>query len=94
MSAGVFGYIIGGFLGSLLLPILVLIAAKFIGPMKQHPRIVYSISSILTLPVPALAASVSLLWGPAAISVALALLVLFWDYRRSRRKTPGGEPTV
>jgi hypothetical protein len=35
MSAGILGYIIGGFFVSLLLPFLILIAAKFIGPRAR-----------------------------------------------------------
>jgi hypothetical protein len=34
---------------SLLLPLLILIAAKFIGPMKRRPRTVYGICAALVV---------------------------------------------
>jgi hypothetical protein len=80
-----FGYIIGGFTVSLLLPVLILIVTKFVGPMKRSPGIVYSVCGLLA-PIPcALAASVSHEWGAATISVGLALLVLWWGYTRDRK---------
>jgi hypothetical protein len=57
---GVVGYIIGGTLASLLLLMLILIAAKLIGPMKRNPKVVYSICSVLALLSPTYDAEPSL----------------------------------
>jgi len=41
VSAGIIGYIIGGMLVSLFVPVLILIAAKFIPSWKQNPKVIY-----------------------------------------------------
>jgi hypothetical protein len=78
MSAGMLGYILGLTMGCLLLPVLILIVAKFVGPMKRSPKIVYSVCAVLVL----LAAFGAGRTGggyvvPAAISATLALLALW-----------------
>jgi len=85
MSAAMFGYIIGGTLASLLVPVLILIAARFIGPWKRNPKVIYAICAVLVLLTCSLGPSVSGEWIAGAISAALALLFLWWGYRRDVR---------
>ena len=82
---GMLGYIIGGTLASLLVPVLILVAARFIGPMKRNPKVVYTVCGVLAVLASALPASSSGEWGAAAISAVLALLFLWWGYRRDAR---------
>ena len=79
----------------LLLPVLVLIVAKFVGPMKRNPQIVYGVCVVLVLIVCLLTVTGSGgNWMPSSISAALAVLVLWWSYTRDTRKaTPSSPPT-
>ena len=85
MSAGMVGYILGGTMASLLVPVLILISARFIAPLKRNPRVVYPVCAVLVLLVCSLGPSVSGEWLAAAISAVLALLFLWWGYRRDAR---------
>jgi hypothetical protein len=78
---GMIGYIIGGTLTSLLVPVLILVAARFIGSMQRNPKVVYTVCAVLAVLTCMLAGS-SGNWGAAAISAVLALLFLWWGYRR------------
>lgn len=84
MSAGEFGSVVGGAFASLLLPVLILIVARFVDPMKRHPGIVYSVCAVLVLLACAFAASTQEFWGPNIGSATLALLILGWSYTRDR----------
>ena len=73
--------------GILLAPVLVLIVAKFVGPMKRNPQIVYGVCVVLVLIVCLLTVTGSGgNWMPSSISAALAVLVLWWSYTRETRK--------
>jgi hypothetical protein len=88
MSAGVIGYIIGGTLMSLLVPMLILIAAKFIPSWKRDHKAVYIVCALLVVlacAVVAAGAAGAGEWPAAAISASLALLFLWWGYRRGAR---------
>ena len=82
---GMIGYIFGVTVASLLVPVLILIAARFIGPMKRNSRVVYTVCAVLAVLACALSASSSAEWGAAVISAVLALLFLWWGYRRDAR---------
>jgi hypothetical protein len=86
MNAGMIGYIIGGFLGCILLPVLILIVAKFVPAMRRRPAVVYGVCVALVL----LAGYATVSGGsevlPSTISVVLALLFLLWGYVRDAKK--------
>jgi hypothetical protein len=88
--------IIAGTLMGLLVPVLILITARFIGPMKRNPKVVYSICAVLAVLVCTLPPAATGQWGPAVISAVLALLFLWWGYRRDSRSlappTPPPQP--
>jgi hypothetical protein len=85
-----FGYMLGAFLASLLIPFLILIAAKFIGPLKRHPKVVYSVCGVLVIFVCSLGAN-SDNWPYLIIPAALALLVLWRGYRRDMKDAQSTE---
>jgi hypothetical protein len=87
MSAGMVGYIIGGFFASILLPVLILVVARFVGPMRRNPKVVYSVCAVLALLVCAGGANGADNWWPPAIAAVLALLFLLVGYVRETKKS-------
>ena len=89
MNAAMVGSVIGLALGSLLLPVLILIVARFVGPMKRNPGVVYSVCAALALLLCFLGASTSGSWGASSAASVLALLFLLWGYSRERNAAKG-----
>ena len=79
------GFIVGGTAAFLLVPMLILMAARLIGPMKRKPRVVYSICAVVVVLWWAMAEAVLPHRGAMIICALLALLILWWGYRRAGR---------
>jgi hypothetical protein len=86
MGAGQIGNIIGVFLFSILLPVIILIVCNFIPAAKRKPQIVYGICAVLAVAV----CFLSVAGGGEAlnsiIAAILAGLFFFWGYRRAAKK--------
>jgi len=85
MSAGTIGYVIGLAVGSLVLPILLLILTRFVPAMRRHPTLVYGVCLALVLLVFIAAAAEADSLGPVIVAALVALLFLGWDYVRNVR---------
>jgi predicted tellurium resistance membrane protein TerC len=83
MGAAMIGYVVGMAVGSLVLPILLLILTRFVPAMRRHPTIVYGVCLALVLFVFIAAAARADSLGPVIVAALLALLFLGWDYIRN-----------
>ena len=83
MSAGTIGYVVGLAVGSLVLPVLLLILTRFVPAMRRHPTLVYGVCLALVLFVFIAAAAQADSLGPVIVAALLALLFLGWDYVRN-----------
>jgi hypothetical protein len=86
MNASQVGNILGIFVASIILPIIVLIVCNFIPTAKRNPKVVYSICGVLAVAV----AFISVAGGGEALSSAIAAifaaLFFFWGYKRAAKK--------
>jgi|SRR5215469_2989031 len=83
MTAATIGYVLGMAVGSLVLPILLLILTRFVPAMRRHPTIVYGVCLALVLFVFIATAAQADSLGPVIAAAFLALLFLGWDYMRN-----------
>ena len=79
------GHIVGTTLVSLLIPVLILISTRTKRPQRRMSTKAYSFGAVLAVLVCVLPAESSGQWGAAVISAVLALLILWWGYRRDMR---------
>jgi hypothetical protein len=86
MRAGEIGYVIGGFVTAMLLPVLILIVSNFIPPTKRNPSILYGICGILAIGVPFLALNGGASALDSVIAAALAGALTWWGYTRAAKK--------
>jgi hypothetical protein len=86
MSAGMLGYIVGGFMVMILIPVLILIVARFVPAMRRAPGVVYGVCAALVLLMGFLSFSGGNEGLATMISTALALLFLAWGYSRDRKR--------
>jgi len=77
------GYVVVMAVGSLVLPILLLILTRFVPAMRRHPTVVYGVCVALVLFVFIAAAGRADSLGPIIVAALLALLFLGWDYKRN-----------
>lgn len=86
MGAGEIGSILGGFMVSIILPVVILIICNFIAAAKRNPKIVYGICVVLAGAV----CFVSVNGGgsvlDAFLSAVLAVVFLGWGYMRAARQ--------
>jgi hypothetical protein len=85
MSAGTIGYVVVLAVGSLVLPMLLLILTRFVPAMRRHPTLVYGVCLALVLLAFIAAAAEADSLGPVIVAALLALLFLGWDYVRNVR---------
>src|ERR1039458_8230905 len=85
-GAGEIGSILGGFVASIILPVVILIICNFIAAAKSNPKIVYGICVVLAVAI----CFVSVNGGgsvlDASLSAVLAIAFLGWGYIRAARK--------
>jgi hypothetical protein len=86
MGAGEIGSIIGVFVASILLPVIILIVCNFIPAPKRNPKVVYSICAVLAVAVCFLGASGGGSYIDAVISAGLVVAFFYWGYRRATKK--------
>jgi hypothetical protein len=86
MGAGQFGFIVGGFFASILLPVIILIVCNFIPAAKRNPKVVYSICGVLAVGVAFLSTSGGGDVFSSIIVAVLAVAFFFWGYTRAAKK--------
>jgi galactitol-specific phosphotransferase system IIC component len=86
MGAGQFGYIVGGFFASILLPVIILIVCNFIPAAKRNPKVVYGICAVLAVAVAFVSASGGGDVFSSIIVAVLAVAFFFWGYTRAAKK--------
>jgi hypothetical protein len=86
MAAGEIGSIIGAFMMSILLPIIILIVCNFIPAAKRNPKMVYSICTVLAVAICFLGATAGGSYIDALISAGLAVAFFYWGYTRAAKK--------
>ena len=85
MSAGYFGYLLGGFVVPVFVAAVWLIITKLIKPLGRRPKLVYSVTAILgwLVVLPTLITSVS----PSIGGIAGALGVSWYAWYSYKKKT-------
>jgi len=87
MGAGQIGNIMGTFLASIILPVIILIICNFIPAAKRNPKIVYGICVVLAVA----ACAITLNGGggnvlDASLAAVLAIAFLYWGYVRAEKR--------
>ncbi len=86
MSAGQIGNIIGIFVASIVVPVIVLIVSNFIPAAKRNPKVVYGVCGVLAVAVAFVSAAGSGDIASSAIAAVLAGLLIYWGYTRAAKK--------
>jgi|ERR1019366_1121726 hypothetical protein len=86
MGAAEIGYIIGGFITALLVPVLILIVSNFIPAAKRNPHLLYGICAVTATLAAFIGASVGGNYADSTISWLLAEAFLYWGYRGAAKK--------
>jgi hypothetical protein len=85
MGAGEIGYVIGGFVTGMLLPVLILIASNFIPPAKRNPAFSTAYAAFGHW-VPFLAVNGGGSALDSVIAAALAGALTWWGYTRAKKR--------
>jgi hypothetical protein len=83
VEPAVVGYLVGIFIGIILIPVLILIVCNFIPAAKRKPRAVYGGCGVLTV---LLSVAVIKNSGVALVMSILGALFFFWGYKRAAKK--------
>src|ERR1035441_10561913 len=86
MGAAEIGYIIGGFITALLVPVLILIVSNFIPAAKRNPHLLYGICAVTATLAAFIGASVGGNYADSTISWLVAEAFLYWGYRGAAKK--------
>jgi MFS family permease len=86
LGAAKIGYIIGGFITALLVPVLILVVSNFIPAAKRNPHVLYGICAVTATVATIIGASVGGNYADLAISWLLAQALIYWGYRSAVRK--------
>jgi len=86
MGAGEIGSIIGGFLTSIVLPVIILIVCNFIAAAKRNTKSVYGICAVLAVAICFVAVNGGGSVLDASLSAVLAVAFLGWGYARASSK--------
>ena len=87
MGAGEIGSILGGFVASIILPVVIRIICNFIAAAKRNPKIVYSICAVLAVAVCFVSVNGGRSVLDALLSAVLAAVFLGWGYIRTAKKS-------
>ncbi len=86
MGAAGIGYIIGGFVTALLVPVLILVASNFIPAANRNPHVLYGICAVTATLAAFIGASAGGNYADSTISWLLAEALLYWGYRGAAKK--------
>ena len=89
MGAGEIGYVVGVFLASLVLPVIVLVVCNFIAGAKRNPKIVYGVCVVLAVATCLVSAGGGNGVLDALLAATLSVAFLGWGYVRAARAING-----